>query len=519
MSQTSIPFFDLSLSFNIKLLYGVLRNAIRHASLLQTLILTFLSLYFMDTIYLVFIHPLRNVPGPRIAKFSQAWRNFRYFRGTWHSDVLNLHRQYGPVVRIAPNETNWYDTWIIPNMTVSFFAATDIKLHRHLRSRVSGAYSMTSILAMEPLVQDVADALWDRLRTLAEKEQPVALHLWAKYFAFDVVGQLALGGRIGFVQQGCDVDGIIASINDGFYLMANMGNVLGQMSWINNPLTQWAIRTLGGRRLNAFSVFLAWLEKRVDERMAGSGGGRRDMLQHFIDAKDTAGFPVTKADVMIEGVNILGAGADTTSIGILACLGALLQHPDCLRRAQAEVDCAYRDLGLERNSGDISFKDAERLPYLAAVIKESTRLHPSIQYQLPRYAPKGGVQIGEFFVREQTVCAINPVAMNRHKQIFGPDADHWRPERWIASSVEDEERIRHRTSLLTTFGMGSRSCVGKNLATVELFKFTAQFLRHFDAELLNPEKPWETKTQWFSMQSNFWIRLKTRDVSQIKNQC
>lgn len=65
--------------------------------------------------------------------------------------------------------------------------------------------------------------------------------------------------------------------------------------------------------------------------------------------------------------------------------------------------------------------------------------------------------------------------------------------------------------------MGSRSCVGKNLATVELFKFTAQFLRHFNAELLNPEKPWETKTQWFSMQSNFWIRLKTRDVSQIKN--
>lgn len=109
MSQTSIPFFDLSLSFNIKLLYGVLRNAIRHASLLQTLILTFLSLYFMHAIYLVFIHPLRNVPGPRIAKFSQAWRNFRYFRGTWHSDVLNLHRQYGPVVRIAPNEVSFVD--------------------------------------------------------------------------------------------------------------------------------------------------------------------------------------------------------------------------------------------------------------------------------------------------------------------------------------------------------------------------------------------------------------------------
>lgn len=407
-------------------------------------------------------------------------------------------------------------------MTVSFFAATDIKQHRHLRSRVSSAYSMTSILAMEPLVQDVADALWHRLRTLARNAEPVPLHLWAQYFAFDVVGQLALGGRIGFVEQGRDVDGVIASIHAGFYFMANMGNVPGQMSWLNNRVAQWAARALGGRRRTAFSVFLAWLQTRVDARMAASrsaGSRRRDMLQHFVDAKDAAGRPVTRRDVMIEGVNILGAGADTTSIGIMACVGALLQHPAGLRRAQAEVDGAYRALGLDRSGGDISFRDAERLPFLAAVIRESTRLHPSIQYQLPRYAPEGGVQIGEHFVPEKTVCAINPVAMNRCEEVFGPDAERWRPERWIASSVEDEERIRHMTSLLTTFGMGSRSCVGKNLATVELFKFTAQFLRHFDAELVDPEKPWETKTQWFSMQSNFWIRLKPRDVAQVVDQC
>lgn len=115
-------------------------------------------------------------------------------------------------------------------MTVSLFAATDIKQHRHLRSRVSSAYSMTSILAMKPLVRDVADALWHRLRTLARNEEPTPLYLWAQYFAFDVVGQLALGGRTGFVEQGRDVDGVIASIHAGFYPMANMGNVPGQLS-------------------------------------------------------------------------------------------------------------------------------------------------------------------------------------------------------------------------------------------------------------------------------------------------
>ena len=79
-------------------------------------------------------------------------------------------------------------------MTVSFFATTDIKLHRHLRGRVSGAYSMSSILAMESLIQEVADMNWRKFRELVARGKPVTLNTWANYFTFDVVGQLALGG-------------------------------------------------------------------------------------------------------------------------------------------------------------------------------------------------------------------------------------------------------------------------------------------------------------------------------------
>lgn len=58
--------------------------------------------------------------------------------------------------------------------------------------------------------------------------------------------------------------------------------------------------------------------------------------------------------------------------------------------------------------------------------------------------------------------------------------------------------------------MGSRSCVGKNLALVELHKFISQFFRRFDASLANPTRPWVTKTQWFAFQRNFWIDIKRR---------
>lgn len=335
-------------------------------------------------------------------------------------------------------------------MTESFFSSTNVKIHRHLRSRVSSAYSMTSILAFEPFIQEVADECWEKFRDFADVNRPVPMHAWANYFAFDVVGSLAMGGKLGFVEQGRDVDGIIRSIHDGFYLMANMGNVPLQMFWFNNRVAQWAVRKFGGSRLNAFSVFLDWLEERVKDRLhSGLGEKRRDMLQHFVEAKDMNGQPVTKGDVMIEGVNILGAGADTTTVGILAILGALLQHPRHMQRLQTEVDDAYDTLGLG-GMQEISFKDCEKLPFLSAVIKESTRLHPSIQYQLPRYVPDGGIDIAGYHLKEGTVCGISPASMNRCKDIFGEDADQWNPNRWIADGDVDETTIKERNLLLTT---------------------------------------------------------------------
>ena len=66
-------------------------------------------LYLVQVVYYTFFHPLRKVPGPVFARFSGAWRNIRYFRSTWHEDILELHEKYGPVVRIAPNEVSFVD--------------------------------------------------------------------------------------------------------------------------------------------------------------------------------------------------------------------------------------------------------------------------------------------------------------------------------------------------------------------------------------------------------------------------
>jgi hypothetical protein len=128
-------------------------------------------------------------------------------------------------------------------MTVSFFATTDMRLHRHLRSRVTGAYSMSDILSMEPLIQEIMDLSWKKPGELADTDQIVFMDKWVNYFAFDAVARIGMGGPLGFLEQGQDVNGIIRSIHDGFYVMADMGNMPLQMWWFNNPLSSGSCAT------------------------------------------------------------------------------------------------------------------------------------------------------------------------------------------------------------------------------------------------------------------------------------
>lgn len=46
---------------------------------------------------------LRNIPGPWVAKFTQAWRIGLVWKGNAHEEYKLLHEKYGPIVRTAPN--------------------------------------------------------------------------------------------------------------------------------------------------------------------------------------------------------------------------------------------------------------------------------------------------------------------------------------------------------------------------------------------------------------------------------
>lgn len=84
--------------------YEILSNVgWREAVLLITLALV------TNIVYNAYFHPLSRIPGPFLAGVTELWRTTKYASGQWHQDILDLHRKYGPVVRISPNEVSFVD--------------------------------------------------------------------------------------------------------------------------------------------------------------------------------------------------------------------------------------------------------------------------------------------------------------------------------------------------------------------------------------------------------------------------
>ena len=51
-----------------------------------------------------FLDPLRSLPGPFLARFSRFWYFFELYKGSFEETNIELHKKYGPIVRIAPHE-------------------------------------------------------------------------------------------------------------------------------------------------------------------------------------------------------------------------------------------------------------------------------------------------------------------------------------------------------------------------------------------------------------------------------
>lgn len=205
---------------------------------------------------------------------------------------------------------------------------------------------------------------------------------------------------------------------------------------------------------------------------------RPDLLSMFLKAKDDHPSFFHKDRLLTVAVSMAFAGSDTTAISLAAVFYYLLKNQSCYQKLMSELDAAF-DIGELGNSmtGLVTWAESQRLPYLDACIKEAFRLHPAVGLPLERIVPPGGADILGEHIKGGTIVGCSAWVIHRRPEVFGEDVDSYRPERWIEA---DTERRKEMEGTMFQFGMGARTCIGKNISLLEIYKLVPSFLRRFE---------------------------------------
>jgi len=146
----------------------------------------------------------------------------------------------------------------------------------------------------------------------------------------------------------------------------------------------------------------------------------------------------------------------------------LLNTPTALAKLRREIDDGIAEGTI---SSPIRDAEARQMPYLQAAIKEGIRFYPPQTALNSKEVPAGGAEVNGFRLPGGTQVAVNILAITRSQGLFGPDADVFRPERWIEAETVDPERYKEMcASVELVFGFGKYQCLGKVIAAVELNK-------------------------------------------------
>ncbi|VUC26534.1 unnamed protein product [Clonostachys rosea] len=463
----------------------------------------FLTFRLVLVFYRLWLHPLRNYPGPKLWAISDLPFTYVFnISGTSAKRIADFHRRYGPIIRIGPNRIAMDGSISWPQVyarrqggqpefekTPGIFApgvenaiiASPRDAHRRQRKQLAHAFSEASMREQETTINQYIKLLVKRVEEFAVVDQALNIVEWLNFTTFDIIGDLTFGESFGSLESSNYhpwVRNIFQGIKADAFTRACR----------NYPLFETLLISLvGGEQARQGDRNRALARSKAQARMelGMTPKGRRDFMTHMLQPTRDGKPGLSTTEIMANSPLLVVAGSETTASA----------------------------LDTFQEGTEIDMLSTSQLEYLHAALEETLRMYPPAVILPPRRSP--GAEIEGRYVPPGVDCHVVPWATFRNPDHFlMPDSYY--PERWLKPEhpLHETRFAKDNRSVFKPFSNGPRDCIGKNLAYSEMRLIVAELLYRFDVELLPGQEDWHAKQNAFLIweKGPLFVKFTSRGV-------
>ncbi|RFU74765.1 elymoclavine monooxygenase [Trichoderma arundinaceum] len=356
-----------------------------------TLLATALVLLISTIIYRLYIHPLRKIPGPRLAALTDVYGFYWNWAGEGYCKLFNpLHQKYriedSQIVRIGPNHVHvdqpaFFDeafkagsAWLKDASFYKHFGGVDTMIepieYRTYRTHLAPLYSQRSIDRLVPKLHQCLMMAGEQMFTSSGKGSAANMTSILRTLSADMILHIIFSQDISL------------SDYEGYHPFLESCDVLMRYTWmmLNYPLVAMVLGIIPGtgfaKLTNAFNEFMKLIINDDSNVKIGNS-----IKKKFI--------PYPLEDIF----NFVAGGSDTTSYTTACALFHVLSSPDVLSKLVKELDEASQFIREE-----FDYKKIQNLPYLNAIINETLRISSPVPGCNPRVVPKGGTTLDSIYL-------------------------------------------------------------------------------------------------------------------------
>ena len=124
-------------------------------------------------------------------------------------------------------------------------------------------------------------------------------------------------------------------------------------------------------------------------------------------------------------------------------------HPDIQEKAFQEIMNIF-----PTDNDEITYESLSKLEYVECVMKESLRIGPTV-HAIARENMENFEIIPGKIIKKGSLIAINIYGLHHRKDLWGEEADEFKPERFFPENFDGKQQY------FIPFSSGKRNCIGK----------------------------------------------------------